>query len=56
MGLPGRCLDEDDRLRAQPAVQISAPVRVASLACHPQTSEVVVGGRDGTLTVLACLA
>ncbi len=56
VGLPGRCLDLDSRLRAQSAVQISTATHAMSLACHPQTSEVVVGGLDGTLAVLACLA
>ncbi len=36
------------------AVRVRTESEVLAAACHPDTGEVVVGGRDGTLALLAC--
>jgi hypothetical protein len=58
-GLPGAAEcdgDARDRERMPSAVRVRTESEVLATACHPDTDEVVVGGRDGTLALLACPA
>jgi len=46
--------DARDCERMPSAVRVRTESEVLAAACHPDTGEVVVGGRDGTLALLAC--